>query len=177
VQNGFSEFELASIIRALQAANEIKAEQFFKWQFVSDKPGLVKGASGVLVRAVPSIPDHAFANWMIVVGSENPEVETRLKRARAMHQRGLTAILLSGAATAYIKATNTTDGATTTHWRDTVILRETFYYRHLTTRFSEKSGNIITSASSGSTAELVIGLISEFLAPNSNPPIFSGAHS
>lgn len=166
VQDGFSEFELASITKTLQTANEIKAEQLFNWRFVSDKPGLVSGSRDVLVRAAPSIPDHAFADWMIVIGSENPDVEIWLKRARAMHQQGLTAILLSGAATAYIKAINATDGAITTHWRDAVILHETGYYPCLTNRFSEKSGNIITSAGSGSTVELVIGLISQHLAPH-----------
>ncbi len=166
VQSGFSEFELASITKTLHATNEIKAERFFKWRFVSDKPGLIEGSGGVMVRAAPSIPDHAFADRMIVIGSENPEIATWLKRARAMHQRGTTAILLSGAATAFIKATNITDGAITTHWRDIVVLHETGYHPRLTNRFSEKTGNIITSAGSGSTAELIIGLISEFLAPH-----------
>lgn len=73
---------------------------------------------------------------------------------------------LSGAATAYIKATKITDGAVTTHWRDGAILQETGYYPRLTSRFSEKSGSVITAAGSGSTAELLIGIISEFMTPH-----------
>ena len=164
VQNGFSELELASITKTLQVANEVRAERIFKWQFVSDKPGLVAGAGGVLVRASPSIPDHGFANWMFVLGSDNPDTDTWMKRARAMHQRGLTAVFLSGAATAYIMSTKITDGAVTTHWRDAIILHETGYHPRLTNRLSEKSGNIITSAGAGSTIELVTCLISKYLA-------------
>jgi len=166
VQRGFSELELASVTTTLQAANKIRADRLFEWQFVSDEPGLVKGSSGVLVRAVPSIPDHALADWMIVLGSDNPKTNTWLKRARTMQRHGLPTILLSGAATAYIKATKITDGAITTHWRDAAFLHETGYYPRLTSRFSEKSGGIITSAGLGSTSELLIGIIAEFMAPH-----------
>ena len=166
VQNGFSEFELASITTTLKAANKIRSSELFNWRFVSDTPGFVKGTTGCFVRAAPSISGHGFADWMIVVGSDRPNIYTWLNRTRSMSRRGLVTVLLSGAATAYIKATKITEGAITTHWHDAVVLRETNYYPQLTSRFSEKSGNIITSAGSGSTTELVMGLISEFLMPN-----------
>jgi|TARA_B110000211_G_scaffold185803_1_gene210855 transcriptional regulator GlxA family with amidase domain len=166
VQHGFSEFELASITTTLQAANKIGFCNLFSWRFASDTPGLVKGATGGFVRADPSIPDHGLADWMIVVGSNRPNIHTWLKRTRSMSRRGLVTVLLSGAATAYIKATKITEGAITTHWCDAVVLRETDYYPQLTSRFSEKSGHIITAAGSGSTTELVVGLISKFMAPN-----------
>lgn len=165
VQNGFSEFELASVTTTIQEANKIRSSKLFDWRFVSDTPGFVTGATGGFVRAAPSIPDHDLADWMIVIGSEEPNVDTWLKRIRSMRRRGLVTVLLSGAATAYIKATKITEGAITTHWRDAVVLQETDYYPELTFRFSEKSGHIITSAGSGSTTELIIGLISEFMAP------------
>lgn len=166
VQSGFSELELASVTTTLQTANKIRADRQFDWQFVSDTPGLVKSSNGILVRAAPSIPDHALADWMIVIGSDNPEISTWLKRARSMQRHGLVTILLSGAATAYIKATKISDGAITTHWRDASFLHETGYYPKLTSRFSEKSGSIVTSAGSGSTSELLIGIIAEFMAPH-----------
>ncbi len=166
VQNGFSELELASVTTTLQTANGIRSDSFFKWLFVSDQPGLVKGSSGVLVRAAPAIENHALADWMIVIGSEKPETDVWLKRVRYMQRQGLMTILLSGAATAYIKATKITDGAVTTHWRDNSILHETGYYPRLTSRFSEKSGGVITAAGLGSTTELVIGLIAEFMSPH-----------
>jgi transcriptional regulator GlxA family with amidase domain len=166
VQNGFSEFELASVTTTIQAANKIRSVKLFDWRFVSDTPGFVTGATGGFVRAAPSIPDHGLADWMIVIGSEKPNVDTWLKRVRSMRRRGLVSVLLSGAATAYIKATNITEGAITTHWCDVVVLQETDYYPRLSFRFSEKSGHVITSAGSGSTTELVIGLISELLEPH-----------
>lgn len=165
VQDGFSDYELASVTATLQAANKIGKYELFDWRFVSDNPGLVKGSGGSFVRAAPSIPDHGLADWMIVIGSEKPNVGVWLKRARLMQSRGLITVLLSGAATAYIKVTNVTDSAITTHWRDTIVLQEIGYYPGLTSRFSEKSGGIITSAGSGSTSELVIGLIADFMAP------------
>ncbi len=166
VQNGFSELELASVTTTLQTANQIRTETIFKWQFVSDKPGLVKGSSGVLVRAAPAIENHGLADLMIVIGSQKPETDVWLKRVRYMQRQGLITILLSGAATAYIRATKITHGAVTTHWRDSSILHETGYYPRLTSRFSEKSRGVITAAGSGSTAELLIGIIAEFMSPH-----------
>ena len=163
VSRGFASFELSAVTQVLTAANAIAAQERFTWTFASNAPGLLKGCDGMLVRAEPAIPDHGFADCMIVVGGRSVEASAWLARARSMQRKGLPVVLLSDAATAYIKATKTPPGQVTTHWRDVATLAETGLYANLTARFSENSGGIITAAGHGATAELVIGLIAPFL--------------
>ncbi|MEP3346346.1 MAG: helix-turn-helix domain-containing protein [Litoreibacter sp.] len=155
----FSELELAAITHTLNEANDILARDCFSWRFVSGIPGLVTGAAGTMVRAEPAIADHGFSDVMIVIGGRQSEKPAWLSRARAMKRKGKLTVLLSDAATAYIKAVKAPSARVTTHWRDISALEESGYYPNLTTRFSENSDGIITAAGAGATAELVIGLI------------------
>ncbi len=166
VQAGFSELELASVTETLQIANGLGSADRFSWNFISDQPGMVKGSAGMLVQAGPAIPDHMLADWMIVIGAKRQQPEVWLKRLRSMQRNNLGVALLSSAATAYIRHTKKTAGAVTTHWRDFHVLSETGDYPQLTSRLSENSGGVVTSAGAASTAELVIALIAEQLAPH-----------
>ena len=159
VNAGYSELELAAITHTLAQANDALVEDRFSWRFVSDVPGLVKGAAGMMVRAEPAIANHGFSDVMIVVGGRHGEKPGWLPRARAMQRKARLVVLLSDAATAYIKSTTAPAGRVTTHWRDISALEESGYHPNLTTRFSENSDGIITAAGAGATAELVIGLI------------------
>lgn len=166
VQAGFSELELASVTETLQIANGFGSVDRFSWSFVSDQPGLIKGSAGMLVQADPAIPNHGLSDWMIVIGSTRLRPEAWLKRLRSMQRNNLGVALLSSAATAYIQNTNVTSGNVTTHWRDFHVLYETGDYPQLTSRLSEKSGGVVTSAGAASTPELIIALIAEFLSPH-----------
>ncbi|PTX54185.1 AraC family transcriptional regulator [Litoreibacter ponti] len=159
VSRRFTEMELSAVTHTLIAANLMLAEDRFSWRFVSDTPGLVTGISGMLVRAEPAIADHGFSDVMIVIGGPMGDKPAWLSRARAMQRQGRAVVLLSDAATAYIKATTAPKGYVTTHWRDLAALEETGYYPNLTSHFSEVSNGIITAAGAAATPELVIGLI------------------
>lgn len=159
----FCDFELAAVTHTLAAANDLLAYTAFSWRFVSDTPGFVTGASGMMARAEPAIDGHGFSDTMVVVGGEGVMPGNWMRRARAMQRKGLVVVLLSDAATAYIKSTNAPVGKVTTHWRDTGPLIETGYHPNLTTRFSENSDGIITAAGAGATSELIIGLIAPML--------------
>jgi len=159
VADGFSELELAAITHTLTEANDTLAEHVFSWRFVSDVPGLVKGASNMMVRAEPAIANYGFSDVMIVVGGHHNAKPAWLARARAMQRKARLVVLLSDAATAYIKSTTAPAGGVTTHWRDIAVLEESGYYPNLTTRFSENSDGIVTAAGAGATSELIIGLI------------------
>ncbi len=163
VQNGFSEIELASVTAVLQLANRLGQNRIFSWRFTSDNPGLVEGGGGMMVRAMPAIPDYDFADCLIVVGTLHPSPEMWLKRMRAMRHQGLPVILLSTAATAFIKSTRVSSGAVTTHWNDAALLQEEGDHPKLSTCMSEKTGGIVTSAGSGYTAELVLNLIADYM--------------
>ncbi|SHF21440.1 transcriptional regulator, AraC family [Litoreibacter ascidiaceicola] len=167
VTAGFSELELSAITHTLAQANDMLAEHWFSWRYVSDAPGLVKGASGMMVRAEPAIMNYGFSDVMIVVGGRQDDKPAWLARARAMQRQARLVVLLSDAATVYIKSTSQPAGGVTTHWRDIAALEESGYHPNLTTRFSENSDGIITAAGVGATAELVIGLIaSQLQAPH-----------
>ncbi|MEM6407515.1 MAG: helix-turn-helix domain-containing protein [Pseudomonadota bacterium] len=162
VSKGFDAFEVASITKVLASANRLLAQDCFSWSFVSDQPGLLRGSDGLLLRAEPAIPDHGFGDIMIVPGGPS-RPDAWLARARWMQRMGRTVVLLSDAATAYIKATRNPPGQVTTHWRDAVTLQETGHYENLSNRFAENSGGLITAAGQGATAELVIGLLAEHM--------------
>ncbi len=159
VSEGFSALEVASITRTLDLANQITHSDVMGRRYVSDTPGFVSGSGDMIVRAEPAIENYGFSQVMIVVGGSGVNADSWLKRARQMQRKGLVVVLLSDAATAYIRATHAPSGQVTTHWHDAAILNEAGYYPALTDRLSEKSDGIITAAGAGATAELMIGLL------------------
>ncbi|WP_298261194.1 helix-turn-helix domain-containing protein [uncultured Litoreibacter sp.] len=159
VSAGFCELELAAVTHTLIEANDVLVGENFTWRYVSDVPGLVKGRAGLMVRAEPAIADYGYSDVMVVVGGRHEARPAWLARARAMQRKARLVVLLSDAATTYIRATKSPAGRVTTHWRDISALEETGYHPNLTTRFSENSDGIITAAGAGATAELIIGLI------------------
>ncbi|WP_299685965.1 helix-turn-helix domain-containing protein [uncultured Tateyamaria sp.] len=163
VSKGFSGLELSSVTHVLATANAILARDLFSWRFSTDAPGFVTSDQGALVRGEPAIGDHRLADMMVVVGGKKAGGNTWLPRARAMQRKARTVVLLSDAATAYIRATKAPAGRVTTHWRDVTQLVETGYHPRLTTHLSENSDGIITSAGAGATLELMVGLVAPHL--------------
>lgn len=163
VSKGFSGLEMTSVTHVLATANTLLRHEAFQWRFSTDAPGFVPSDQGALVRGEPSIGDHRLADMMIVVGGKNAGNTTWLPRARAMQRKARSVVLLSDAATGYIKATKAPPGRVTTHWRDVTPLVETGYHPHLTTHLSENSDGIITAAGAGSTLDLMVGLIAPYL--------------
>ncbi|WP_146344516.1 GlxA family transcriptional regulator [Phaeobacter marinintestinus] len=163
VSKGFNGLELNSVTHVLATANLVLRRDVFSWRFSTDTPGLVTSDQGTLVRGEPSVTDHGLADMMVVIGGKNASSGSWLRRARVMQRKARTVVLLSDAATGYIKATRDPAGRVTTHWRDATTLSETGYHPNLTTHLSENSDGIITSAGVGSTMELMVGLISPHL--------------
>lgn len=163
VGRGFSSYEASSVCQTLQTANEILDIERFAWRYVSDHPGLVSSSDGMMVRAEPAIDNHELPDVMVVVGGKSGRSRAWMPRARQMQRKALAVVLLSDAATAYISETKTPSGKVTTHWKDAATLRETGYYANLTDSLSESSDGVITSAGSGATVEMIIGLIASLL--------------
>ncbi len=162
---GFSAFETACATRVFAEANQIAAKEMVTWRFVSHAPGLLTGSDGFLLRAEPAIDDYGFSDVMIVVGGQSVGEGEWLQRARAMQRKSRPVILLSSAATTYIKKTKSPPGHVTTHWRHIPALEETGYHPNLTDKLSENADGIITSAGEAATADLLIGLLSSILTP------------
>lgn len=163
VQDSFCDLEMASVITTLRYANELRARDQFYWRFVSDQPGLIDSAGGMTVRADPAIPDYEMADIMVVVGAKGSEATPWLPRVRAMRRDGLPVVLLSDAASAYIRATPKIGGPVTTHWRDAVLLAESGDYPNLGSQFAASHGGITTAAGTGATVELILSIIAKIL--------------
>ncbi|MCX7567269.1 helix-turn-helix domain-containing protein [Sulfitobacter sp. F26169L] len=165
LQRGFDVVELAAVMNTLKRANAITGDKRFSCRIISDMPGLVTGSTQMLVRAEPAIEGYGFGDVMIVLGGTHIHREGWIRRVRAMQRQKRPVVLLSDAATAFIRATDSRDGRVTTHWRDVALLKEQGYYPHITTSFAEQSDGVTTAAGGGGTAELVIGLISPHIDP------------
>ena len=137
----------------------------FRWKFVSDRPGLIESRGGLIIRAEPVVFDDYLGDFLVIVGGDQVNHKAWSQRVRAMQQRKNPVVLLSDAATAYIKAARYSEQKVTTHWQDVRVLEESGCYPHLTGRYAENSEGIITSAGVNYTTELTIGLISDFLSP------------
>ena len=163
VSPGFCEVELAGIMQVLRTANTILAQPVFSWRCVSDTPGILRSTNGMCVEADAVIEDVVPPHTMVVLGGQMGRGNLWMRRMRVLLRKALPVVLLSAAATAYIRAANPR-GQVTTQWRDVAQLAETGHYPALSTRFSEKSNGVITAAGGGATAELIIGLIAPLLS-------------
>lgn len=164
VGRGFAEYEAAAIVHTLKLANDVLGGSVFQWRYVSETPGLLTGLCGMILRAEPLVKNHDLADVLIVVGGRSGSGADWLPRLRQMTRVARTCVLLSDAATAYIKRTKSPPGKITTHWRDAVSLMESGDHPTLTTTLWEKSGGVLTAAGTGSTEELVIALLAQHLS-------------
>lgn len=165
VGKGFCAHEVATITRTFQCANDVLGEEVFQWRYISETPGLLNGAHGLLVRAEPAVKDHHLGDVLFVVGGRSGREAQWMGRLRQMSRLARPCVLLSDAATSYIKRTNAPSGNVTTHWRDAAALAEAQAYPGLTNRLAERSGNVITAAGGGASSELILDLISHQLKP------------
>jgi transcriptional regulator GlxA family with amidase domain len=163
VQDGFSQLELAAVLAALGAANDVKNTDEFTWTVVSDTPGLVSSGNEILVRASPVITGEYLHDCLIVVGGRSCDPALWMPRLRAMQKRGRPTVLLSDAASAFIRKVGRFKGPITTHWRDHGVLAEVDDFPTLSERLSETNDHIITCAGQTFVPELIIELLTKHL--------------
>ncbi|SCZ65582.1 transcriptional regulator, AraC family [Epibacterium ulvae] len=166
IQNSFSDLEVAAVTSVLDMANRILERKQFHWEFVSDTPGLVEGRCGMIARAQPLIWDQNLKTFLVVTGGNGIKLDAWLPRVRAMRRQSAPVVLLSDAATAFIREWRSTNAAVATHWYDVWILEETGSYPNLTRRYAAVSEGIVTSAGLNYTPELIITLIANLISPS-----------
>lgn len=166
VQNKFSDLEVSSVVSTLSMANQILDRERFQWKFVSDMPGLVESRCGLIVRAEPAVFEHNLRHFLIVVGGNHVKAEAWMPRVRAMQRKKRLVVILSDSATAFIKTFRDTNQSMTTHWQDIRVLEESGYYPNLSGNYAEVSGDVVTSAGTNYTVELIVRLIAKYLSPN-----------
>ncbi len=175
VQPGFWQIELASVLSVLNTANDISGQTSagqtnsgqtrFTWQITSDHPGIVHGNAEMMVRADPAIAEQYLKQILVVIGGVECHGAGWMPRLRAMQKLQRPVVLLSGAATEYIKLTAPRSQAATTYWVDVDVLKESGHYPTLTTHLAEETGGVMTCAGGGHTMELMVGVLSPHLSP------------
>jgi len=162
VAPGFCDFEYSQICYTLKLANPLFAKPLFVWRNVSYVPGFVRSENDIIVEAVHPRENAKENSTTVVLGGSGQSSKYWMRQVRMMQRKLLPVVLLSDAATTYIRQRGTA-GRVTTHWRDALQLAETGYYPNLSNRFSEKSNGVITAAGGAATVELMIGLLAPFL--------------
>lgn len=165
IQPGFSLLEYASVIAVFDAANEVQNRIRFTFTALSDTPGLVTNGN-TSVRCEPAIRDQYLKNGLIVIGGRKCEGKAWLGRLRAMQRLNRPVVLLSDAATEYIKETLPKQIPVATHWRDIAILNEFGDFPTLSTRLGEFGRGVFTGAGKGHTIEVVFNLVADLLSPD-----------
>ncbi len=161
---GYQDFEVSAVTRVIEEANDLKRQPLFERQFVSDAPGYVSSASGQMLRAEPAIDNHGLADIMIVVGGQNAAGAAWVSRMRQMQRSRKPVLLLSEAATAYIRTSAKPTGRVTTHWMAADVLREAAYHPGLTDRLAETSDGVTTSPGGIVTLDLMIGYVTPYFS-------------
>lgn len=172
VQPEFSQLELASVTSLLKTANEVQRSIRFDWNFRSDTSGLI--ASGnFLVQAEPLTEGNVLKDCLIVVGGDRCNSRAWMKRIRAMQRHNRPVVLLSDAATEFVRTSPQNTHSATTHWRDIPVLTELGHCSGLSTRLAEHSNGVLTCAGRGHTLEVVFGMISGLLSAHERSEIAS----
>ncbi|MFY0597900.1 MAG: helix-turn-helix domain-containing protein [Cognatishimia sp.] len=173
VQDQFCDLEAASIVETLRLANQVATRAEFGWKFISDQPGLLHSRAGMIVRAEPLVFDHNLPDMLLIVGGNKTEAASWIKRLRAMQRAGNQAVLLSDAATSYIKSLKSSENQFTTHWKDTVVISEEGSFPALGITYAKQSGGVITSAGASFTTDLLLNLLSQSLSASEQAEICS----
>ncbi len=163
VQPRFSHLELGAVMALLDAANEVQEAIRFARSIVSDLPGLVANGD-VMVRAEPAIEGSTLPDCLVIIGGEECNGAGWIKRVRAMQRHKRPVVVLSDAATEFVKLSPEARPATT-HWRDIPVLNEVGDYSDLSTRLAEFGNGVLTCAGRGHAVDVMFSLLGELLNP------------
>lgn len=165
VSDDFVASELAVIVDVLNISNRVNVRPIFEWAYVSAKGGTVKSRTRVLVETEtkPAKPD---ANYLFVIGSSNPD-NPALSVGRTVSgytNRGAQVFLLAEAASRYISEHGHTRRSHTTHWENTVLLRERQGVFETNSSIAVEDGSIVTCAGMSTTLDVVLAVVGRHMS-------------
>ena len=157
--------ELAVIVDGLNISNRVNVRPIFDWTFVSTEGGITRSRTRVLVEtdAVPAKPD---ANYLFVIGSSNhdyPDVNLG-KIVSAYTNRGAQVFLLAEAASRYIRDYGTEWRKHTTHWENTMLLRERQGVFETSSSIAVEDGPIVTCAGMSTTLDVILAVVGRHMS-------------
>lgn len=162
---GFVGLEAASIIDTLRTANRIAGKTVFTWTTSAEKTGPIEGAGGYFFQAsgfdtLPKAPDILIVpgnRSRIFLGKAAINRILRLRRDRCQ------VILLAEAAAEFIGSQKSLRGPVTTHWENKLLLLESYVDAQVSDSIAERFDGFTTAAGMGTTADLMLHLISDHL--------------
>ncbi|MGR3678252.1 MAG: GlxA family transcriptional regulator [Paracoccaceae bacterium] len=165
LSEGFVLVELAAITELLRIANRTVANSPFSWTFRSAQGGRIGCRSGLSVETEPFAPKPE-ADFLFVVGNsdqDNPALSL-VQTIASYTYRGAKVYLLAEAASRYIRDRGPKAAGLTTHWENSEVLRERLGMFDAGHALASDTGQVVTCAGMGSTADVILTLIGELVS-------------
>lgn len=152
--------ELAGVVDVLMIANRVSVAPLFKWAFRSLSGGYIRSRTGVLVDT-QKMPERPDADYLFVIGNSDPDnpalsVGNEVKKYT---YRNAQVFLLAEAASRYINEHGARHHALTTHWENSVVLRERQGVFDAQSALAVEDGAVVTCAGMGSTVDVALAVV------------------
>lgn len=152
--------EVASLVEILSLANRVSVPSKFSWTFRSKTGGLVRSRTGAILETsrVTNKPD---ADYLFVIGNTDPD-NPALSVGRIVSDytyRGAQVFLLAEAASRYIGEHGDKGLIHTTHWENTMMLRERELKFDALSLIAVENGQIVTCAGMEATTDIALSVL------------------
>ncbi|WP_372884282.1 GlxA family transcriptional regulator [Shimia sp.] len=152
--------ELAGVVDVLMIANRVSAHPVFEWRYLSVNGGYVKSRTGAYVETRQP-PDRPEADYLFALGCSDPDSPALSlgRHVQAYTYRNAQVFLLAEAASRYISEHGDRHNALTTHWENSVLLRERQGVFDAGSALAVQDGPIVTCAGMSSAIDITLALI------------------
>jgi transcriptional regulator GlxA family with amidase domain len=165
IAQGFVLTEVAAIVDTLRIANRVTSQPVFDWYFFSTDGGFKESPTGAILKT-EKITLRPEADYAFVVGNADAD-HPQLSISGVIKNyayRGAQVFVLAEAASRYIKDAGLMANDHTTHWENTVLLRERLGVFDPKNAIASANGPIVTCAGMGSTVDVVLTLVGKHLS-------------
>ena len=144
----------------LRITNRILNAEKFCWKLYSEQGGRIASSAGAFVET-EMIPKNSRPDYAVFLGTTDPnyaslDVEKYAARYRYSNSK---VILFAEAASRYIASNKERAVEHTTHWENRTLLEEKMGIFGIKNSLAVSSGQIITSAGMGATADVILALV------------------
>ncbi len=165
VPDEFVASELGVIVDVLNISNRVNVRPIFEWTFVSAAGGITRSRTRVMVET-ETVSAKPNADYLFVVGSSNPDYpNVQLgKIVSAYTNRDAQVFLLAEAASRYIRGHGAEWRKHTTHWENTMLLRERQGVFETNSSIAVEDGPIVTCAGMSTTLDVILAVVGRHMS-------------
>ena len=152
--------EVAGLVEVLSIANRVSVPPMFSWTYRSKSGGAVRSRTGAVLETEP-MPGKPDADYLFVIGNTDPD-NPALSVGRCVSDytyRGSQVFLLAEAASRYIGEHGDAGLIHTTHWENTMMLRERQAAFDARSLIAVEDGQIVTCAGMGATTDIALSVV------------------